>query len=88
MKIKQMKKLILASCGKRIRTLRKARNLSQEQLAELTGFHRNYIGMIERGERNPALVNIEIFADVFEVSISELFNDNVFIKEVDNGEEK
>jgi transcriptional regulator with XRE-family HTH domain len=88
LKITQMKKLILASFGKRIRTLRKARNLSQEQLAELTGFHRNYIGMIERGERNPALVNIEIFADVFEVSISELFNDNVFIKEVDNGEEK
>ena len=68
-----MKKPILIKFGQRIRKLRKARNLSQEQLAELTGFHRNYIGMIERGERNPALVNIEIFANAFGLSLSELF---------------
>ncbi len=68
-----MKEPILIKFGQRIRTLRKSKNLSQEQLAELTGFHRNYIGMIERGERNPALVNIEIFANTFEMSISELF---------------
>lgn len=68
-----MKQPILIKFGQRIRELRKARNLSQEQLAELTGFHRNYIGMIERGERNPALVNIEIFANAFEMSLSELF---------------
>ena len=68
-----MKETVLIKFGQRIRELRKARNLSQEQLAELTGFHRNYIGMIERGERNPALVNIEIFANTFEMSLSELF---------------
>lgn len=67
-----MKETVLIRFGQRIRELRKARNLSQEQLAELTGFHRNYIGMIERGERNPALVNIEIFANTFEISLSEL----------------
>ncbi|MBZ1392776.1 helix-turn-helix domain-containing protein [Psychrobacter pacificensis] len=68
-----MKQPILIKFGQRIRELRKVRNLSQEQLAELTGFHRNYIGMIERGERNPALINIEIFANAFEISLSELF---------------
>lgn len=68
----QMKEPVLIKFGQRIRELRKARSLSQEQLAELTGFHRNYIGMIERGERNPALVNIEIFANTFEISLSEL----------------
>ncbi|MBI0425881.1 helix-turn-helix domain-containing protein [Psychrobacter sp. NG27] len=67
-----MKETVLIKFGKRIRELRKARSLSQEQLAELTGFHRNYIGMIERGERNPALVNIEVFANTFELSLSEL----------------
>ncbi|HEX6278627.1 MAG TPA: helix-turn-helix transcriptional regulator, partial [Pyrinomonadaceae bacterium] len=60
--------------GKRIRTLRTDRGLSQEQLAELTGFHRTYIGMIERGERNLSLSNIGMFAKVFEMSVSQLMD--------------
>lgn len=80
-----MKEEILIKFGQRIRELRKQRGLSQEQLAEQTGFHRNYIGMIERGERNPALVNIAVFADVFGLSFSELFNNIQFVKEVDCG---
>jgi transcriptional regulator with XRE-family HTH domain len=63
---------LINAFGKRIRTLRTARGLSQEQLAELTGFHRTYIGMIERGERNLSLSNIGAFARVFELSVSEL----------------
>ena len=69
-----MENNILKQFGARIRQLRKQKGFSQEQLAELTGFHRNYIGMVERGERNPALVNILVFAKVFGLSISELFN--------------
>ena len=65
---------LINAFGKRIRTLRTARGLSQEQLAELTGFHRTYIGMIERGERNLSLSNIGVFAKVFEMSVSELMN--------------
>lgn len=71
-----MKKQILVSFGCQIKQLRLERQLTQEQLAELTGFHHNYIGMIERGERNPALVNIEIFAKAFNLSLSELFEFN------------
>lgn len=67
-----MKKPILIKFGQRVRGLRKERDLSQEQLAELTGLHRNYVGMIERGERNPSLSNIEKFAKAFDMSISEL----------------
>ncbi len=65
---------ILQRFGSRIRELRKSRGLSQEKLAELTGFHRTYIGMIERGERNPALINIEVFAKTFEMSLAELMS--------------
>jgi len=68
-----VKKPILVKFGKRIRELRKGRELSQKQLGELTGFHHNYVGMIERGERNPSLENIEVFANAFEMSLSELF---------------
>ncbi|HQU91084.1 MAG TPA: helix-turn-helix transcriptional regulator [Pyrinomonadaceae bacterium] len=65
---------LIDAFGQRIRTLRTDRGLSQEQLAELTGFHRTYIGMIERGERNLSLSNIGVFAKVFEMSVSELLD--------------
>lgn len=58
--------------GKRIRQLRLERNLSQEELSFQTGFHRTYIGMVERGERNISLSNIGVFAKVFEISPAEL----------------
>lgn len=65
---------LLKDFGKRIRQLRTNRDLSQEELAEKTGFHRTYIGMIERGERNLSLSNIGVFAKTFEMSISELLD--------------
>lgn len=67
-----MKTELLVKFGERIKTLRKERDWSQEQLADETGFHRTYIGMIERGERNPSLININVFAETFEMSVSEL----------------
>ena len=65
---------LIEEFGKRIRQLRTERGLSQEQLAELTGFHRTYIGMVERGERNISLSNIGVFATTFEMSVSELLD--------------
>ena len=65
-------KQLLEAFGRRIRELRTERGLSQEELAFQTGFHRTYIGMVERGERNLSLSNVSIFARTFEVSVSEL----------------
>lgn len=56
-----------------IRRLRKDRKWSQEKLAEVCGLHPNYIGGIERGERNVAVDNIEKISVAFGVSIKDLF---------------
>ena len=45
----------LKALGQNIRKCRKEQGLSQEQLAEKTGLSANYIGLIERGEKQPAL---------------------------------
>ncbi|WP_412559474.1 helix-turn-helix domain-containing protein [Winogradskyella sp. MIT101101] len=63
---------ILKEFGNRVRHLRTQAGLSQEKLSFLTGFHRTYIGMIERGERNISLTNILVFAKVFNITIDEL----------------
>ena len=44
--------------GRRVRQRREKAGLSQEELGFKSGLHRNYIGGIERGERNVAVVNI------------------------------
>lgn len=59
--------------GKNIVTLRKERNLSQEDLAAISNLHRTYIGSVERGERNISIEAISQIAVAFKIDISELF---------------
>lgn len=61
--------------GARVRALRVARSLSQEELAQNAGLHRTYVGGIERGERNISLVNIEKLAAALGVSLDSLLKD-------------
>ena len=49
---------ILIALGLKMRSVRLSLNLSQEELAELSGLHRTYISSMERGERNIAILNI------------------------------
>lgn len=67
------KEPILLAFGQRVQELRKERNLSQEQLADLAGLHRTYIGMIERAEKNITLRNIEKIALALKIDIKSLF---------------
>lgn len=66
------KEPVLVLFGKNVQNHRKARGLSQEQLADKAGVHRTYIGMIERAEKNITLCNIERIANALELSISDL----------------
>ncbi|MES2478035.1 MAG: helix-turn-helix transcriptional regulator [Bacteroidota bacterium] len=65
---------LIKEFGLRIKQLRIDKNMSQEKLSFATGFHRTYIGMIERGERNISLTNMAVFAKVFEMTVSELLD--------------
>jgi transcriptional regulator with XRE-family HTH domain len=58
--------------GKGLRIQRKIRGWSQEVLAEKAGLHPTYIGGIERGERNPSLINLVRLAKALRLSLSEL----------------
>jgi transcriptional regulator with XRE-family HTH domain len=58
-----------------VRSLRLARNISQEKLAERSGLHRTYVGSIERGERNISLENIDRLAAALEVAAVDLLTE-------------
>ena len=63
----------LARFGRAIAELRNSAELSQEQLAHLSGLHRTYVGAVERGERNPTVLTILALAKGLAVPPSELF---------------
>lgn len=60
----------LVSLGSAIRAARKQKGLSQEALAELAGIDRSYMGGIERGEHNLAIMNLLKIADALGIKAS------------------
>ena len=63
----------LIKFGKRLRELRDERNLTQSELAEMIGLSTNFIGMVERGERNTSVDKIFKIANAFDITLAEFF---------------
>ena len=59
--------------GQRLIAVRKQKGWSQEKLALESGLARSYLGGVERGKRNIALLNIYRLAEALEVEPAELF---------------
>ena len=58
--------------ARRLRQIRQVRGLSQEELADMAGLHRTYVGSVERSERNVSIDNMERLAIALEVDITDL----------------
>ena len=68
-----MKGNIRSLVGKRIKEIRKARLLTQEQLAEKASLHSKYISSLECGNENPTLDVFVKLSEALEVGLIELF---------------
>jgi transcriptional regulator with XRE-family HTH domain len=67
-----------------LRGFRSARNLSQEDFAELCGLHRTYVGSVEREERNVTLSTLEAFSKALGVSVPKLLTLRSYEGQVDD----
>lgn len=62
----------LSALGLNIRKRRESRELTQEKLAEKSGLDATYISGIERGQRNPGILNVARIAKALGFSTAEL----------------
>ena len=69
-----MNERTIEKLGIKIRVERQKQKMSQEKLAELSNLNRNFIGMIERGETNVTVKNLENIANALSLDIAALFN--------------
>jgi len=61
--------------ARNLRRLRGAKQISQEELADLAGLHRTYVGSVERSERNVSIDNIEKLSTALGVAASDLLDE-------------
>ncbi|WP_137718730.1 helix-turn-helix domain-containing protein [Methylobacillus flagellatus] len=61
-----------AVLAENIKTFRREKGFSQEELAEQCGLHRTYIGSVERHERNVTLSTLEVLASTLGVTVPDL----------------
>lgn len=62
--------------AKKLKAFRVQKGLSQEELADIAGLHRTYVGSVERGERNISIDNIERLASALKIPIQDLLKND------------
>lgn len=67
--------LSLSSLGRRVRSLREGRNLTQEEFARTCGISVSFASLLERGERSPSFETLLAIARALEVHVAELFRE-------------
>jgi transcriptional regulator with XRE-family HTH domain len=67
-----LEKRVALAIAERVRSHRIAAALSQEELGELAGIHRTYIGAIERGEKNVTVLTLARLAAALRCDLAEL----------------
>lgn len=65
----------LLALGEAIRRIRLSKNISQEKLALLAEVDRSYVGRVERGDNNVAVLTLARLASALDVSIAQLMNE-------------
>lgn len=65
----------LVALGKAIRRIRLIKNISQEKLALLAEVDRSYVGRVERGDNNVAVLTLARLANALDISIAQLMKD-------------
>jgi transcriptional regulator with XRE-family HTH domain len=65
---------LLVPLGDRIRKLRKKRGWTQVVMAEKIGIDRSFLADVERGKRNVSILNLELVAKGFKITLAQLFS--------------
>jgi transcriptional regulator with XRE-family HTH domain len=64
---------LLVDLGHVLREIRVEARVSQEELSLRTGVHRNYVGGVERAERNPTVLTVAKLAEALGITMADLF---------------
>jgi len=73
--MKNQEEILLEQLAKSIKTRRSELNISQEKLAEICGFDRTYISLLERAKRNPSILNLKKLSIGLEIELFDLLKD-------------
>lgn len=68
----RLKKKLLKSLGARIKEIRTAKNITQEELAALIDSDRSYIGAIEQGRKSPSIYCLYVISKTLSVNLTEI----------------